>query len=173
MRLTIFALGLGVAFRISSGADHDFLRDCNNHHAITRSELKENGWFGFRGQVSAVDLAGNALGVDVDGKRYAVYLTPETVICYRGERATLREARVGEWIGGITKLVNGRSVALHLGLGSAAENHPYGLLVPHKPDYLVSPFAPEKPPFYVGRMSYGAIVKCPYTGKFMVRPPPQ
>jgi len=146
------------------------ISDCSR--IITPAEKRKNGWISFRGQATAIDLANGVVGIEMSGKPYLLYFTVDTLICNRGKPGTLRDLKIGDWIGGMTKLVHGKSVAVTLGFGAASEAYPYGIPVPGKKGWLKSPYAPSKPPINVERVPYGGLVKCPYTGKLFLNPAP-
>jgi hypothetical protein len=66
--------------------------------------------------------------VDLDGKHYGIYFNAETQICRGGKPGTIKQIRVGERVGGFTKIIQGRSVAMELGFGP---QNPYPVGFPH------------------------------------------
>ncbi len=145
------------------------LPDCSR--IITTAESKGNGWTGFHdARVTSIDLSGGLLGVELNGKRCAVYFTNSTEVCSGGKHVTIRDLKIGEKIGGFTKLVQGKTVAVILGF--KPPSYPSGIPVPGKEGWVCSPYAPSKPPISTTRIPSGALMKCPYTGKLFRNPAP-
>ena len=140
---------------------------------ISDEDVRRNGWISFHdGQVLRIDLAQGLLAVDLDGKHYGIYLNAETQICREGKSGTIKQIQVGDRVGGYTKTIQGRSVAIELGLGP---RDPYPLGYPNigSVGYVFSPYDPDKPSFKVDRnIAPGALIKCPYTGMMFRNPPP-
>jgi hypothetical protein len=138
---------------------------------VTGREMKQRGWIGFRdGRVTEIDLRDGVLAMEKDGRKFSIYFNGGTQVCHSDKPATIRDIKVGDRIGGYTKLVNGKSVAIELGYGGA--DYPYGIPVPGRRGYVQSPYAPTKPPLYAGHFPYGGVIKCPYTGKLFKNPTP-
>ena len=140
---------------------------------ISDEDVRRNGWISFHdGRVLRIDLAQGLLAVDLDGKHYGIYLNAETQICRGDKSGTIKQIQVGERVGGFTKIIQGRSVAMELGFGP---RNPYPVGIPHfgSVGYVFSPYALDKPAFKVHRnVAPGALIKCPYTGKMFRNPPP-
>jgi hypothetical protein len=143
--------------------------DCSPNTIITISEMKKNGWAPFHGVVTALDTRAGAFAIKMNDKQYAVYVTGGTIICNRGKPGKLGDARIGDQIGGIAKLTNGKSVAVRVGIGAASEIHPYGIPVTGKTDLVESPYAKGK---YISVKGFkrGDVIKDPNTQKLLLVP---
>ena len=140
---------------------------------ISDEDVRRNGWISFHdGRVLRIDLTNGLLAVDLQSKHYGIYFNGETQICRGGKPGTIRQIQVGERVGGFTKIIQGRSVAMELGFGPS---NPYPVGIPNRGSvgYVFSPYAPDKLSFKVDRnIAPGALIKCPYTGKMFRNPPP-
>jgi hypothetical protein len=131
---------------------------------VTPEEIRNNDWISFHnGRVRGIDLAGGLLAVDLYGRHYGIYFNGSTQICHAGKPGTLRDLKVGDTVGGFTKIIKGRSVAVILGFGEIP--YPAGIPVPGRAGWVQSPYAPSKPPIDVSHIPLGALVTCPYTGE--------
>jgi len=138
---------------------------------ISTAEKKQNGWTSFGdARVTSIDLKGNALGVELEGRQQSIYFTRGTEVCHEGKPGTLRDLRVGDRLGGFTKLDQGKTVAVILGFGKYP--FPYGIPVAGKPGWVRSPYAPSQPPIDNAKVPYEALTRCPYTGKVFRNPTP-
>ena len=136
---------------------------------VTPEDIRKNDWISFQnGRVLRIDRANGLLAVELDGVHYGIHFDSSTLICHAGKPGTLRELKVGDRIGGFTKIIKGRSMAVILGYGDV----PYaiGLPVPGRAGWVRSPYAPTKEPFDVTGVPAGAMVTCPYTGKIFKNP---
>jgi hypothetical protein len=96
-------------------------------------------------------------------------VTASTIICNRGKPGKLGDAKIGDLIGGITKLTDGKSVAVRIGIGASSGIRPYGLPVKGKTDLVESPYAKGKYVSVRGRKR-GDVIKDPYTQKLFLVP---
>jgi hypothetical protein len=65
---------------------------------------------------------------------------------------------------------NTKAVAPNKSNQSAAAPYPYGILIPGKPGFVKSPYAPSKGYIDIRHYRKGAEVKCPFTGKIFLAP---
>jgi hypothetical protein len=136
---------------------------------VSPEEIRKNDWISFHdGRVLRIDLKGGLLAVDFEGKHYGIYFNGNTEICHGSQPGSLRDLKVGDTIGGFTKIIKGRSVAVILGFGS--NSYPSGIPVPGREGWVLSPYAPAKAPLNVAHVPPGALVTCPYTGKLFRNP---
>jgi len=139
--------------------------------SLSLKKISEHNWTPFvTGKILSVDLASRMVAVDVKGKHYAIFVVHDTELCCEGKPGTMQQMHAGDPIRGVTKVVNGQSVAVALGYGKPL---PYKIGIPlnGSPGYVYSPYAPDKSAFKVGMLPSGTLVKCPYTGKMFVMPP--
>jgi hypothetical protein len=145
-----------------AGGETQTLPGCSE--IVTPEEIRKNDWISFRnGRVRRIDLAGGLLAVDLYGRHYGIYFNGSTQICHAGKPGTLRDLKVGDTIGGFTKITNGRSIAAIIGFGEIP--YPTGVPVAGQVGWVRSPYAPSQPPIDVSHIPIGALVTCPYTGK--------
>jgi hypothetical protein len=144
-------------------------KDCDPNATVNGAEIKKNGWLGFNGVVTAVDIRAGAFAVKTKERQYTVYVTGQTIICNRGKRARLGDAKIGRPIGGFTKLTNGKSVAVIVGIGAPSEIHPYAIPVPGKTFVVESPYVRGQYVNVKGRKT-GDEIRDPYTQRIFIVP---
>jgi hypothetical protein len=161
--VSFLVLGSLLPTRVCWGA----VPDCSR--IVTPEERERNNWISFQdARVLSISLPGKVLVVELYGKKYAIRFTDTTEVCNGGKPGTLRDLKVGDRIGGFTKIVQGRTVADIIGFGTSP--NPSGIPEPNRPGWVRSPYAPSRPPIDLRGVPPGGTVECPYTGKLFLNP---
>lgn len=135
---------------------------------MTPEEMRTN--IPFSGKLTAVDLSAKAFSVEISGKQYVIYVTTTTKITRGGKPATLKSGRIGDYVAGFEKIVQGKSVAISVGFGYDSRLYPFAIPVKGRPGFVTSPYAPQKPALDVSDRIRGDEVRDPYTGKIFLVP---
>ena len=142
----------------------------NDPQFTSIEEMKTNGWIAFHGRLSAVDRKAGTITVAGRDAKRVFFVTGQTQITKRRRPATLKNAVIGEEVGGVTKLTpEGKAMVIKVGFGKTSASYPKATVVPGKTDKVFSPYAPTKEVDIKG-IPKGAFVRCPYTGKAFVAP---
>lgn len=133
-------------------------------------EMGKKGWVPFHGTVSAVDLTGQTVTVKGLEHPQVFTITPLTKISKLGKPSTLKETQIGDYVDGVATATDEHTFrVIMLALGKPEDWMPKAIRNSIQGHWVRSPYAPDKPAIYVGRMRH-AVLRCPYTHKPFVLP---
>ena len=138
---------------------------------ITYKEIKDHGWLPVHGTISAIDFGKKIITVQGLHKPEVFQVTDDTRVWNRGRLATFSQAKTGDYIDAVVKLNHDQSItAIEFSLGKPADYLAVG--IKNSPDkrWIKSPYATNQTAFDMRFVPHGTVVRCPYTGKYFIRP---